>query len=46
VDYAKVIKLRVYLNTHIAQNDCQLCIYQDDSNTYYAVGLAMGIHVI
>ena len=32
--------------THFTQNDCQLCIYQDDSNTYYAVGLAMGIHVI
>ena len=31
--------------THFTQNDCQLCIYQDDSNTY-AVPMAMGIHVI
>ena len=44
MDYAKVIKLLFYLNMHIlAQNNCQLCMYQDDSNPY-AVPIAMGIY--
>jgi ethanolamine-phosphate cytidylyltransferase len=44
MDYAKVIKLCFYLNMHIlAQNNCQLCMYQEDSNPY-AVPMAMGIY--